>query len=247
MASKLFAAVQVVAVSAASSFIGSPPSLDVPYCGHHEPAVISSLELSSGKGKFPAETRVGGCWDEHGLALLYIAEEDPFLRNDYSKCNSETYNQEVVEVFISAKQPRVHKDADKVITKYLEVEVTPHDTLYVARITNPFGNGTNKTNLLIDCDASGIEHKAHAGEEQDYGVEVMLPWSLIDGHNDDAANTTYGAKKGDVYKGNFFRVLMQKNVSVCDSTTCAYGAWSPTFDDPPQFHVSTVFGELRLV
>jgi hypothetical protein len=41
------------------------------------------------------------CFTEDHLHLLYSAYEDPFLINTYMTCNSETYNQEVMEVFVA--------------------------------------------------------------------------------------------------------------------------------------------------
>ena len=47
------------------------------------------------------ETEVLACYDSDMLRLRYIAQGERFFRNDHTTCNSETWNQEVVEVFIS--------------------------------------------------------------------------------------------------------------------------------------------------
>ncbi len=132
----------------------------------------------------------------------------------------------------------------------------------MAYITNPYGNGTDKSNVLVDCNASGIRHTTRmdhsAGE---FSATMLIPWPLINGDAsvdsssasssrslvNAATGSTSTAQAGDVFMGNFFRVVMAQNVSDCDPTTCAYGAWSPTFRTPPAFHVSTDFGEMRLV
>lgn len=49
----------------------------------------------------PASTYVEMCYTEEFLRLKYLAAGDPFLKNTYTTCDSETYNQEVVEVFIA--------------------------------------------------------------------------------------------------------------------------------------------------
>ena len=41
------------------------------------------------------------CYSPQHLHLVYQAREDRFLKNTYTQCNSETYNQEVLEVFIA--------------------------------------------------------------------------------------------------------------------------------------------------
>ena len=118
---------------------------------------VTQLELATGPGAFPYETEVSMCWDEHALRLFWSARNDSQLLNSYRACNSETWNQEVVEVFVGAKNP-----GTGLLTKYLEVELTPYNILYVARITNPDGTGKNKTNKMISCLESGIQHVANA-------------------------------------------------------------------------------------
>jgi hypothetical protein len=272
------------------------PSIHVPNCDDAIPVLVDDLQLSSGAGAFPARTAISLCWTPRFLFLRYHARDDLLLRNDYSTCNSETYNQEVVELFISDRQHQQQQQPPPpppqaqsnnatsasaageaggyFVTRYLEVEVTPQDTLYVAHIRNPYGNGTNKTNLLVDCTASGIEHRTAVDREgKAFEANVSVPWALINGHNGmrsggiaggDASSSSSGlsssyssssssesdltmAAVGDRYVGNFFRVLMQSSVALCDPDTCAYGAWSPTLKVPPQFHVSTVFGDIYLV
>eukprot|EP00750_Incisomonas_marina_P032097 INCI8831.1.p1 GENE.INCI8831.1~~INCI8831.1.p1 ORF type:complete len:246 (-),score=43.79 INCI8831.1:535-1272(-) len=242
------AASVAAAVGLAVGVGASVPSLTVPHCDERKPAVVSDFELSSGTGKFPAQTYAVLCWTREHLEVAFAAKDDPFLRNDYSECNSDTYNQEVAEIFISSRQPATGSSSD-FVTRYLEIEITPHNTLYVAHIHNPYGNGTNKTNVLVDCHASGVEHEAKSDQQrQQFEASLRVPWALINGHNDAGKNhSNVAAAPGDKYVGNLFRVVMNKNVSMCDSDTCAYGAWSPTFDNPPQFHVSTAFGHFELV
>ena len=127
------------------------------------------------------------------------------------------------------------------LTQYLEVEVSPQNTLYVARISNPYGNGTDKTNAMVDCAASGIEHSTRMGHNS-FNANLTVPWKNVyqDGKGPG------GTKKGQTFYGNFFRVLMEQPVASCDPSTCDYGAWSPTFATPPQFHITTVFGEITM-
>ena len=216
----------------------SNPTLSVPECGTKAVAAINSIELSSGKSAFPAATHIQVCWTEEYLSIDYQAMQDTWLKNDHMTCNTETWQQEVVELFIADKpNPR-----SAFVTSYLEVEISPQNTLYVARISNPFGNGTNKTNQMIDCSASGIAHSTRIGHNS-YNANVTVPWTNI--YTNGAVPK--GSKKGSILYGNFFRVLMETPVDSCDPSTCKYGAWSPTFDVPPQFHVTTVFGEIELV
>jgi len=240
---RLFSAFCLGAVAVAAA---AAPSLDIPTCevGTAPPTLVSGLKLSSGEGDFPAKTSVRLCWTKEALVVKYDAADDTYLRNDYSECNSDTYNQEVVELFISPR--RKASSSDDFATKYLEVEITPQNTMFVAHIRNPYGNGTDISRVMVGCDVSGISHHTDIDHEgKAFVANVSVPWNLINGHNDN--KDTQVAAAGDKYAGNFFRVLMHKSVSICDSSTCAYGAWSPTFVTPPQFHVSKAFGDLHLV
>ena len=228
-------AITTITVIAAAN--AAPPSLLVPECSTSAFAEINSIQLSSGKSVFPSPTHIEVCWTEEYLSVNYQALADPFLKNEHMTCNSETWQQEVVEMFISDKpDPKA-----AFVTSYLEVEISPQNTLYVARISNPYGNGTDKTNTMIECTASGITHHTRMGHNS-FNANVTVPWKNV--YTGKPPITT---KKGETFVGNFFRVLMEKPVTSCDPDTCDYGAWSPTFDVPPQFHVSTVFGEIKLV
>jgi hypothetical protein len=143
----------------------------------------------------------------------------------------------VVELFIAEPPPQ-----GKFVTSYLEVEVSPQNTLYVARISNPDGKGDNKTNAMIDCEASGIVHDTRVGHNS-FNANLTVPWSTVyaDGKGPG------GSVRGREFFGNLFRVLMHQPVSSCDPNTCAYGAWSPTFQTPPQFHYTPVFGKMTIV
>lgn len=200
-------------------------------------AQLGGMQVSSGDGNFPAPTNIEACWTEDAFHVMFQALEDKWLKNEHTKCNSETWQQEVVEVFLGDNAD----PAEPFLKKYLEVEVSPQNTLYVARILNPYGNGTDKSNTMVDCESSGIEHSTRMGHNS-YNANLTIPWKNVyaDGKGPS------GTKRGQTFYGNFFRVLMEKPVSSCDDENCVYGAWSPTFRNPPQYHVTTVFGELHL-
>ena len=209
------------------------PSLLVPSCSTSAVAGIDSIQISSGGKEFPAPTHIQACWTEDALHVRYQALADKWLKNEHSTCNSETWQQEVVELFLGDKPD----PAAQYLTQYLEVEVSPQNTLYVARISNPYGNGTGKENTMIDCEASGIQHTTRMGHNS-FNATLTVPWKNV--YQDGKGPP--GTKRGQTFYGNFFRVLMEQPVESCDPTTCDYGAWSPTFAIPPQFHITTVFG-----
>lgn len=182
----------------------------------------------------PQATQVGLCWDDLYLHVQFNAMDDKLLKNTYSQCNQETWNQEVVELFAVCEEDG--SSSDGLITHYTEIELTPHDVLYVADITNPYGNGTDKSNKMVPCDESGIVHKASLGTSG-FVASFAVPWSTI---------TCGSTGRKDSYRGNLFRVVMDQDVDTCTPETCTFGCWSPTDTDPPQFHVTPVFGRFVL-
>eukprot|EP00656_Telonema_subtile_P020217 TRINITY_DN21370_c0_g1_i3.p1 TRINITY_DN21370_c0_g1~~TRINITY_DN21370_c0_g1_i3.p1 ORF type:complete len:129 (-),score=27.09 TRINITY_DN21370_c0_g1_i3:3-389(-) len=85
------------------------------------------------------------------------------------------WNNEVVELFIAPALP-----AERIITHYTEIECSPHNDLYVAQITNPYGNGTDKSNRMVDCAGSGIQHNVTLDKPGGSWItELAVPWSLL--------------------------------------------------------------------
>lgn len=126
-------------------------------------------------------------------------------------------------------------------TLYTEIELTPHNVLYVAQIHNPYGNGTGKYNTMIPCDKSGILHSVSPLATDPHHTwigHVQVPWSLV---------STAGKPAPEaVYRVNFFRVAMFKDVDICDASSCDFGCWSPTYTSPPSFHVTPYFGVMPI-
>jgi|TARA_B110000208_G_scaffold116426_1_gene142719 hypothetical protein len=148
------------------------------------------------------------------------------------------WNQEVVEIFLGII-PTIAPLADP--THYIEIEITPHNALFVNNISNPFTNGTAKTNTAIDCGASGIVHSAATfSSESSWTAELSIPLNL-------AFGSGYTPKAGDLMRVNIFRVVMENDVDACDDSSCAFGCWSSTDTSPSAFHHSNHFGVLRFV
>ncbi len=211
----------------------------VPSCDTGVGVDVGNFSMSDGSGSFPFGTVVRMCWDSAGVSLLYDARDEVHVTNTYTKCNSAMYNQEVVEVFMTARlEPEQRVDA--VITKYLEVELTPHNVLYVSHITNPFGNGTGLQHDLVACAESGVRHEANTSTSS-YVASIRVPWDLLN-------RGPVVARAGDRYAFNMFRVVTKvAGVGLCNTTVCDYGAWRPTGIYPPLFHFTPAFGTLALV
>lgn len=143
-------------------------------------------------------------------------------------------NQEVVELFVAPSQ------GSKLITRYHEVESSPHNALYVAKIHNPYGNGTDKSNTMVPCSDSGIQHHTVLHRDAElWEASLLVPWSLIGGNGSPSAD--------QVYRINLFRVLkLDASDTSCNDSICRYGAWSPTGVFPSNYHVTIALGVMAL-
>ena len=206
------------------------PSLHVPSCNSGKTALIDSFEMAADAQPFPHKTSVELCHTSQDLKITMKAHGGK-QQNKYKTCNSDMWNQEVMEMFIApgSSPPQ----------QYLEVEVTPQNALYVAKIDNPDGMGTNKKNTMIDCGESGIRAQTSL-KGGVWKSTLLVPLNLI---NDGDCN------KSKQYTGNFFRVAMKKETDItadCTSDTCTYGAWKSTHSNPPSFHRTNYFRTIQL-
>lgn len=176
------------------------------------------------------------------------------------QCNTETWNQEVreectmlnvsitslswcalqvMEMFIADYSAPMTAGGDP--TLYTEIELTPHNVLYVAKIHNPYGNGTGKYNTMIPCSQSGIIHTVQPSGDDPHHTwigHLQVPWALV---------STAGKPIPEaLYRVNFFRVAMFDNVNICAADSCNFGCWSPTYTSPPSFHVTPYFGVMKI-
>lgn len=225
-----------IAVVAFSAPLYSLPSVSVGRCGNKQVSGrVSIAAQADDKAAFPAKTVVDLCYTDEALHLAYEARDEKLFLNHYDKCNTDMWNNEVVEIFLApAKGP------GEIITEYHEVECSPHNALYVAKISNPYGNGTNKSNTMVDCGASGVKHAVKLERENHiWSTNLTIPWSLV-------TDTTYHLPKE--WRMNLFRVLMlNETAPICDDNQCRYGAWSPTGAFPSNYHISTALGSMTLV
>ncbi len=99
-------------------------------------------------------------------------------------------------------------------------------------------NGTDKTNTMLNCSSASVIVGSSVIDRSagEYVAYLDVPWSNFGSFH----------PKVNVYRANFFRVVMEKSVATCDPSSCAYGAWSPTMQNPPSFHVTPYMGVLVL-
>lgn len=131
----------------------------------------------------------------------------------------------------------------------VQFEITPFNVTYMSLIGNPYMNGTNMTHDLVDCSTSGVQSSVTASNAtHSWTATLKLPWSLIGNVSDSSTpdrthlgNVGFAPLDIPVWRINLFRVLMLTDTDFCTPSTCWYGAFSPTFVNPPAFHYPAYF------
>jgi len=175
-------------------------------------------------------------YTSQNLIVNFMNYGDYVQENNYLVCNSDMWNQTVVEVFIAP----VEKDAvtNKIIQEYVEIEATPKGAIYVSKIINPDGKGQHNQHAFLKCEKDTLFPQiASSLETGIWSAQLTIPFSMIGGRG----------KSGQLFKANFFRVQMnQKGQGNCTPDTCKYMAWQPTMAYPPKFHLPEFFGDFVL-
>ncbi|MBV70343.1 MAG: hypothetical protein CMH52_03255 [Myxococcales bacterium] len=179
----------------------------------------------SGKKTKAPKTRAKFAWDEDNL---YVGVEsiDDDVWGTLTKRDSNTWEQEVIELFIDA-------DGDK--KDYLELQVTPANVVFDAKFSrhrSPLGpaRGWNMTGLKTAVHVDGTLNKRD-DKDRRWTVEMLIPAAEVPGakHPIDA---------GHSWKANLFRFdwpKAQKRQSAA--------SFSPPI--VPDFHSLDAFGTIK--
>jgi hypothetical protein len=181
----------------------------------------------------PYKTCVSVTAHSHGFSFEFHAENDRVQLNAYEECNSDMFNQEVVELFIT------NDTVSEKPEHYYEIELTPSKGVWFGYDSNPGGERTNLSHGSLDCDQ--LYTWSHI-EADRWEAGLQLPFSLI------------GRTRR--YRVAFFRVQMHeeqwRRVAKTDKTPCGTNNCSficancPTTAEP-DFHQSGFFGYLDVV
>jgi len=183
------------------------------------PARVDRIPLcrSSDNGRPRLQTTIAVFSDDTHLNVLFQAEDDGIVATHLVH-DAPLYEEDVVEIFI-APVDAAH---------YFEIEVNPLGTTFDARIDSP--NGT-RASMRVDtgweCAALFAAVRKMPGRTD---TIVRIPFASIE------ASPPSG---GSEWHANFFRIDRSK------SHGDEFSAWSATFKDPPDFHVTSAFGRLR--
>jgi hypothetical protein len=133
-----------------------------------------------------------------------------------TKRDDPLWQEDVFEVFLSPENPP---------RLYYEFEVNPLGTLFDARVSSPeLSRATMRAETAWDCE--GFAARVTRGPGR-WSASLRIP---LDPLCAGAAPT--------LWRANFYRV--DRNAEN------EYSAWSPTWADPPDFHVPELFGVLHL-
>jgi len=170
-----------------------------------------------------SKTQARLCWDN---ARLYVAfsVEDTGIWGTLIDDDASLYDEEVVEVFL---QPDPSKQA------YLEFEVSPLGSIFDSAI-GPVSDSPDfirgrRWNAIGYKAAVTMEGTPEEVSETDrwWQAEIVIPFK-------DLYRET--PKDGELWRMNLYRVNRKPTVE--------FQAWSPTLTERPNFHRSSLFGNL---
>lgn len=134
----------------------------------------------------------------------------------HTRRDAPLWEEDVFEVFLSPEDPPRH---------YYEFEVNPLGTLFDARVVSPdLRRETMRVDTSWDCPAFTARVSRRPRQ---WSASLRIPLGAL------GAGPIPGR-----WRANFFRIDR--------GAPDEFSTWSPTFADPPDFHVPERFGVLRL-
>ena len=201
--------------------------------------VVELLTTDTGEiPKQPTEVRL--LWNDHYLYVGFLCQ-DRDIWGTIREHDGPIYNEEVVEVFI---------DPDSDLRTYIELEVSPLNTLFDAFIVNGKAHGQG-IYVLRDWDSEALQHavsvdgtvKMSPPADRDTPISPPdISWSceIAVPFKDLLTSPNIPPKVGDVWRLNLYRIDRGKTEAGDE-----YTAWSPT--QKIDYHRPQFFGFLRFV
>jgi len=169
-------------------------------------------------------TSVAAWHDAEAVSFLFSGTDDA-IQATYHRRDDPLYEQDVVEVFL----------APETLTRYYEIEVSPHGTIFDAVIDSPDGvRATMRADLGWTCAGlvAAVRRITESNGVMSVDTLIRIPFASL-GRPLPA--------DGELWRANFFRI--DRHAELGDE----YSAWQPTLKVPPDFHVPAAFGALRFV
>lgn len=163
------------------------------------------------------KTVLRACWSPDFLFVQFICE-DRHIASDFLNRDDPLYEQDVVELFFDEHGNGTH---------YLELEVSPRNIVFDARIENDGSGNTTRTDK--EWDFVGLRTNVHSDASGRLVYEVQIP----------AYNFDLPFRTGLHWRANFYRI--DENLDGWRE----YQAWSPT--GAVNFHVPAKFGTMIFI
>jgi hypothetical protein len=201
--------------------------------------VIELLTTDTGeKPRQPTEVRL--LWNSECLYVGFLCY-DRDIWGTIRERDGNIYDEEVVEVFL---------DPDCDLRTYIELEVSPHNTLFDAFVVNGKSLG-QEMHVLRDWDSETLQHAvsvdgtAKTSSSIDRAASANPPdtsWSceIAVPFKDLLTAPNIPPKVGDVWRMNLYRIDRGKTEAEDE-----YTAWSPT--QKIDYHRPQHFGSLRFL
>jgi len=159
-------------------------------------------------------TSVQACWSPDWFHVRFICQ-DTHVVSRYQLRDEPLYEQDVVELFI---------DETGAGRKYIELEVSPHNVVFDARIQN---DGMKSiTAMDVKWDLAGLETTVTQDDEGHRIYDIAIP----------AVNFGILPRAGESWKVNFYRIDEDPQ------GLQEFQAWSPTGE--VNYHIPSRFGKL---
>ena len=201
--------------------------------------VIELLTTDTGeKPRQPTEVRL--LWNSEHLYVGFLCYDQDIWGTIHER-DGDIYNEEVVEVFL---------DPDGDLRTYIELEVSPLNTLFDAFVVNGKSHG-QEMHVLRDWDSETLQHAvsvdgtAKTSPPADRGASPSLPdtsWSceIAVPFKDLLTAPNIPPKAGDAWRMNLYRIDRGQTEAEDE-----YTAWSPT--QKIDYHRPQHFGTLRFI
>jgi hypothetical protein len=179
-----------------------------------------ALVLATDGSPLRQATTVRAAWHAESLLVRFeCADADAW--GTYRERDDPLWREEVVELFLAP--------GEATPGRYVEIEISPHGTLFDAWIDNPDGSRTTMRSDVAWNWPGLLWRVGRLGAADDWWAELQLPLRAL---------VPAPSPLPDRWRANFYRVERPRRPELPEEL----GAWSPTLRDPPDFHVPERFG-----
>jgi carbonic anhydrase/acetyltransferase-like protein (isoleucine patch superfamily) len=189
---------------------------------------MSPLVLANGEGAPTEATEVRACWDAEYLYVSFACKDSDIWATLENR-DDPIYDEEVVEVFLCPTGNLQH---------YYEFEVSPANVLFDAKVFSPEGD---RATMLVDKEwnAKRIQTGVRVSGTLNDRTAHDLGWIVELGIAFSDLGLSGPPEPGTIWRANFYRIER--------GAVTEFSAWSPTFQEPAEFHLPACFGELVFV